>query len=178
MRRGRVRPGADDREMGLVVALGEQPFAYLSGDVGLGATDQPAGGDLGHDPVGCPGGQRQQCDLVGVLDHPDLAQERRGEREPRIPEAVLERQQVAGRQVVRDGRAAGRRPVAPPVARTSDAASAWASSPSSQVTTGSRPAAAGGARRAGAASSRGTTSDGSPAAGITSIVSRSSGIAA
>ena len=37
---------------GLVVALGDEPLADLARDVGLGAPDQPAGGDLRDDPVG------------------------------------------------------------------------------------------------------------------------------
>ena len=60
-------------------------------------------------------------------------------------------------------------------ARTISATSAWASLPSSQVTTGRTPAAAGGQARAGVASRRGATSAESPSVGMTSIVSRSSG---
>ena len=69
----------------VVVALGDEPLAHLVGDVGLGPPDQPAGGDLGHDPVGRLGRESQQRDLVGVLDHPQVRQDRRCGLEPRRP---------------------------------------------------------------------------------------------
>ena len=40
----------------VVVTLGEQPLADLARDVRLGPADQPAGGDLGDDPIGGVGG--------------------------------------------------------------------------------------------------------------------------
>ena len=104
-------------------------------------------------------------------------------RRPRIGEAsskralgqaLLEAQQVARREVVGDARS-GADPIAA-ASRTIEATSACGSSVSSQVTTGSRPAAAGGQtgrRRLEARRDQGP----SPAVGMTSIVSRSSGIA-
>ena len=73
VRRGGVGPRADDREVGLVVALGDEPLADLVRDIGLGPAHQPAAGDLGDDPVGGVGRRRQERDLVGVLDDPEPA---------------------------------------------------------------------------------------------------------
>ena len=79
VRRGGVGPRADDRELGAVVALVDEPVPDLAGDVGLRAPDEPAVGDLVDHPVGGLGGEAQQGDLVGVLDDPQVAQdERRG----------------------------------------------------------------------------------------------------
>ena len=87
MGRGAVRPGADDRELGKVVAFGQQPLANLARDVGLGSADQRAGGDLLDDAIGGLGRQPEELDLVGVLDHPELAEDlagalQAGRREP------------------------------------------------------------------------------------------------
>ena len=72
-------PGPDDREIGLVVAFGDEPLPDLGGDVRLRPADQAAGGDARDDPVRRVRRERQQRDLVGVLDHPQLAQDRAGE---------------------------------------------------------------------------------------------------
>ena len=80
MRRGGVGAGADDREVGLVVALGDEPLADLPRDVRLRPADQASGRDLGDDPIGGLGGEPQQRDLVGVLDHPQVAQDGRRQR--------------------------------------------------------------------------------------------------
>ena len=72
--RGGVWARADDREVRLVVALGDEPLADLARDVGLGPADQLAGGDLGDDPIGGVGRRGQQRDLVGVLDDPEPAE--------------------------------------------------------------------------------------------------------
>ena len=173
--RGGVRPGPDDREMRLVVALGDESLADLAGDVRLGPPDQPAGGDLGDDAIGGVGRLGQQRDLVVVLDDPEAAQDRRGELEA-WPRRVAPGGAGDAAPGGRRRRRSGADPVRAP-SRTIDATSACASSASSQVTTGSRPAAAGGHDRAGVASRRGTTRAQSPAAGMTSIVRRSSGMA-
>ena len=52
VRRRGVRARSDDRELGLVVALRDQPLADLARDVGLRAPDQPAAGDLPDDAIG------------------------------------------------------------------------------------------------------------------------------
>ena len=44
--------------------------------------DEPAGGDPGDHPVGRLGREPEELDLVGVLDHPRLAQHRAGALEP------------------------------------------------------------------------------------------------
>ena len=62
--------------MSVVVTLGDEALADLARDVRLGPPDQRAAGDLGDDPVGGVGGLGQQRDLVGVLDDPELAQDR------------------------------------------------------------------------------------------------------
>ena len=176
-------PGADDREVGLVVALGDEPLADLARDVGLGPADQPAGGDLGDDPVGGVGRRGQQRDLVGVLDDPELG---RGPATPSSNDASARRscetEQVPGGEVVRDGdpeRARGRggRPRRDRVAdhaghervrivRLLPGHDREVARPRPADTTGpASPRAA--ARRA----------TGSRAAGMTSIVRRSSGIA-
>ena len=105
VRRGGVRARSRrSRTAAVVVALGDEPLADLAGDVGLGPPDQPTGRDLGHDPVGRLGGQSQQRDLVGVLDHPQVAQDRRGELETgRAAQRRLEPQQVARPERVGDG---------------------------------------------------------------------------
>ena len=150
VRRRRVGAGADDREVGLVVALGDEPLADLPRDVGLGPADQPPGRDLGDDPIGGLGGQPQQRDLVGVLDHPQVAQD--GRRQgvlDRGPEGRLEPEQVHRQQRVGHADATGDAGLA--------AASAYGSSVSSQVTirSGVRSPASAAPR-----SSRGTTTNG------------------
>ena len=122
--------------MRIVVTLGDQAFTDLARDVRLGPPDERPAGDLGDDPVGGVGGLGQQRDLVGVLDDPQLAQDRRGELELRLGEVIAEPQQMACREVVRDRdpeRATARLLER---ARTIEATRAWASSASSQVTTG------------------------------------------
>ena len=122
--------------MGVVVALGDEPLADLARDVGLGAPDQATAGDLGDDPVGGVGGLGQQRDLVGVLDDPQLAQDRRGELELGLGEAIAGGAAdgaPAGRPRRRPGSGCPRGSRAP---RTIEATSACASSASSQVTTG------------------------------------------
>ena len=83
--RRRVRPGPDDREVGLLVALGDELLADLGGDVRLGPADEPPGGDPGDDPVGGLGRQAQERDLVGVLDHAQLAQHARTASSNAVP---------------------------------------------------------------------------------------------
>ena len=58
------------------MTLGDQALTDLTRDVCLGPPDQRAAGDLGDDPIGRVGGLGQQRDLVGVLDDPELAQDR------------------------------------------------------------------------------------------------------
>jgi hypothetical protein len=83
----------------------------------------------------------QQRDLIVVLDDPEPADERRAEREPGARQGCLEPQQVACRQVVRDGDARPSPEVAEPAAsRTIPATISCGSPVSSQVTTGSVPA--------------------------------------
>ena len=62
------------------MALGEQAVADLRATTSASVrpTSRP-GRDLGDDPVGGLRGQAQQLDLVGVLDHPQLAQHGRGD---------------------------------------------------------------------------------------------------
>ena len=69
-------PEPDDREVRLLVALGDEPLADLPGDVGLRPSDQAPGRDLADHAVGGLGGEAQERDLVGVLDHAQLAQDR------------------------------------------------------------------------------------------------------
>ena len=63
-------PRRDDRELGVLVALGEEPLADLARDVGLRPADERPGGDLVDDAVGGRGGEAEELDLVGVLRHP------------------------------------------------------------------------------------------------------------
>ena len=67
--------------MRLVVALGDEPFAHLACDVRLRPPDEASGRDLAHHAVGRLGGKPEQRDLVGVLDHPQVAQHRGRQRE-------------------------------------------------------------------------------------------------
>ena len=75
VRARRVLAGGDDREVHLLVALGEDPGRQLGGHLGLGAADERdvAGVELGGDPV--DGGARcgERVDLGLVLDHPQRA---------------------------------------------------------------------------------------------------------
>ena len=172
-RRG-IGPGPDDGEFGVVVALGDQSFVDLARDILLGPPDQPAGGDLGDDPVGGVGRLGQQGDLVVVLDDAQLGRGSGTRARRSHPSAVP----GAGAGAGRGGRprrrcengSGGRRSSE----RTISATRAWASLPSSHGTTGRNPAAAGGQARAGVASRRGATRAQSPSVGMTSIVSRSS----
>ena len=77
MRRRGVRPGADDREVGFVVAFGEQPVADFTRHVCLGPSDQPPAGNLGDDAICRLGREAEQRDLVGVFRHPERSQDRR-----------------------------------------------------------------------------------------------------
>ena len=95
-------PRADDREVGLVVALGDEALADLAGDVRLGPADQPACRDLADDAVGGLRREAQQGDLVGVLRHPQLAQDERRGFERRAGEGPLESEQVHRHELVRD----------------------------------------------------------------------------
>ena len=61
-------PRPDDREVGLVVALGDETFSDFVRDVRLGATNESSSGDGGHDPVRGARGTAEQLDLVAVLD--------------------------------------------------------------------------------------------------------------
>ena len=172
-RRRRVRPGGDDREQPELVALGDEPLADLARDVGLGPADEPAGRDRGHDAIGGVGRLAEQGDLVGVLDHPEVAQDRRrGLEAGARPEMRLEPQEVHGPQ---------RRPRPRPAVRASPAgagmrpamiACASSSSPHVTISTGVRRPCSAAPR-----SSRGTTMNGAWPRMIASIVSRSSGIA-
>ena len=95
-------PERDDREQSHVMPLGDEPFADLAGDVGLGATDEPAGRDRRHDAIGRVRGLAEQGDLVGVLDHPEIAQDRgRGLEAGGRPEMRLEPEEMGGPQAVR-----------------------------------------------------------------------------
>ena len=174
VRRRRIRPGPDDGEFGVVVALGDQPLVDLARDVRLGPPDQPAGGDLGDDSVGGVGGLGQEGDLVVVLDDAQAAEDRRRELEACARQPFLEAEQVTRGQVVRDRDATSVSPASPTASRTIPATSSWASPPSSHGTTGRNPPAAAAHERAGVASRRGATRASSPRVGMTSIVSRSS----
>ena len=74
-RRG-IRPGRDDRELGQLVALGSEPIPHLGGDVHFGPSDERSRRDLVDDPIRGGPGQPQQLDLVLILDHPELAEDR------------------------------------------------------------------------------------------------------
>ena len=63
--------------MGLLVAFGDESFADLPGHVGLRSSDQPPARDLADHAVGRLRGEAQERDLVGVLDHAQLAQDGR-----------------------------------------------------------------------------------------------------
>ena len=82
-------------------------------------TSRP-GGDLGDDPVGGVGGLGQQRDLVGVLDHPQAAEDRRRELEPGTGEPRLERGAGGAPRGRPRPRSAGR-PGPPAAPRTIDA---------------------------------------------------------
>ena len=171
-RRG-VGPRSDDRELGELVTLGPEPVADFVRDVRLGPSDEAPGGDLVDDSVGRLGREAQQLDLVGVLDHPQAAQDARRRGPLGVRQVGLEPEQVVGSEPVRHGDPGGR-PASPAAARTSSAAMACGSSVSIQVVIGisvRRPARAAGSSRRGAI----RTGCRSPA--TTSIVSRSSGIA-
>ena len=109
MRRGRVGPRADDRELGAVVAFGDEALADLARDVGLGPPDEPAVGDLVDHPVGGLGGEPEEGDLVGVLHDPQLAQGERCGLEGDAGERGLEPQEVERPEPVGDADAGGRR---------------------------------------------------------------------
>jgi hypothetical protein len=78
----------------LLVAFREEPLANLSGNIGLGAPDQPPGGDLRNDPVRGAGRTTEQLDLVGVLDHAQLADDARRGDPGGLRSGGLEAQQV------------------------------------------------------------------------------------
>ena len=60
VRRGRVGPRRDDRELGVVVALREEPLADLARDVRFRPADERPGGDLVDDAVGGLGGEAEE----------------------------------------------------------------------------------------------------------------------
>ncbi len=95
MRRRGVGAGADDREVGRLVALGDEALADLARHVRLGPAHERAGRDLGHHAVGGLRGEPEEGDLVVVLDHAQLAQDRRGQRDADVwPERGLEAEHV------------------------------------------------------------------------------------
>jgi hypothetical protein len=75
-RRG-VGSGPHDCEVRLVMTLGDEAPAHLVGDVGFGPPHEAAPRDLRHDPVRGVGRERQERDLVRVLDHAQLTQDGR-----------------------------------------------------------------------------------------------------
>ena len=163
VRRRRVGARTDDREVGGVVTLGDEPLADLPGDVRLGPPDEPSGGDRVDDAVGGRPGLAEQRDLLGILDHPQLAQDGRGRLEAGRQD-LLEPEQVARPEGVADadlqpGRAiaAGPPPLPADASRTRSATRRCADSVSSHVRRSTKPAAAAGQPRAGSASRRGTT---------------------
>ena len=104
MGRRRVRTGADDRKVGVVVALRDEPLADLPCDIGFGPPDQAPPGDLADHAIGGLRREAQQGDLIGILDHAQVAQDRRGERVlDGGTERRLEAQQVHGQHRVGDG---------------------------------------------------------------------------
>ena len=74
--------------MRLVVALGDEPLADLARHVRFGPPDQPAGRDLRHDPVGGVRGRAAAARSRRVLDHPQVAQDGRGELEVGAPSSA------------------------------------------------------------------------------------------
>ena len=72
VRAGGVLPRCDDREVDLLVALCDDPRRQVGRDLGFRATDQrnPAGLQLGGDPIDGGPGSCQCVDLGLVLDHP------------------------------------------------------------------------------------------------------------
>ena len=76
--RGRgVRARGDDRELGRVVPFLDECVTDLACHVGLGAANEPASRDPLDDAVRGVGGGGQQRDLIRVLDHAQVAQDRR-----------------------------------------------------------------------------------------------------
>ncbi len=93
-----------DREVGRLVALGDEPLTCLPSHIGLGPAHESSGGDLVDDPVGSLCRAAQQCDLVGVLDHAQFAEDRRrsiesGSRHERLqPEQMARPERVVDRE--------------------------------------------------------------------------------
>ena len=102
MRGGRVGPGGDDREGGLVVPLVHEPIADLVSDVSLAASAKAPRGDGLHDPVGGRSGRPQALDLVGVLDRPQLGHGLGRQPERGVGQARLEPERVDRPEVVRE----------------------------------------------------------------------------
>ena len=173
-RRG-VRAGADDREVGLLVALGDEPVADLARDVGLGPADEATGGDLGDDPVGGLGGEPEQRDLVGVLRHPERPQGAASPTRSR-PRAGLAGAAAGGCAHSRSETPSRSAPRARPGRGRSRPRGRADRRSRPTVTIGTSRAAAGAARQAPRAAERRGGSGRRPARS-TSIVSRSSGIA-
>ena len=94
VRRGRVGPGGDDREVRPFVAFRDEPLPGLTSDVGLGPAHEPSSGNLVDHAVGGQRGPPEQLDLVGILDHAKRAGDGRGgpERDPR--QSSLEPEQM------------------------------------------------------------------------------------
>jgi hypothetical protein len=57
-------------------ALINQAIADLPADLGLGSADQGPLADPGDHPIGGLRRQPEEGDLVGILDHPELAGDR------------------------------------------------------------------------------------------------------
>ena len=112
VRRRAVGSRGDDRELGVLVALGDEALADLAGDIRLGPPDERAVRDRGHDPVGGLGGRPQQGDLVRVLAHAQRPQHARRHGEPRPGQHALEAQHERRAEPVGHGHGAD--PTAPP----------------------------------------------------------------
>ncbi len=169
VRAGAVRAARHDDEVDTHVALGDDRVGDVLADLALGAAGAQPLRHLGVDPVDRRTGTAQRLDLLRRLAHPQLAQHRAG-------------QQLVDIAASRRAAAAPSRPTCgcrAPRARVRAAASAtsaYGSSVSPHACT-SRPSSPIGLARAAGFSRPGTTTLGSPSAGTTRQVSRSSGIA-
>jgi hypothetical protein len=185
VRRGRVRAAGDDREGGLVVALGDQPLAHLARHLGsVRPTSRPAAIGRRPDRRRAPPGAA--ADLLGVLDRAQRREHRGGQAEGGVGHGRLEAEQEGRPQVIRHEQPAQPAPGAaqraeldlgPAVARLEQFGDELERvSVSSQLTRLDEPAATPGCLGGGHLEAR---HDQRRAAlgGTTSIVSRSSGMA-
>ena len=158
------------------MALVDEALADLVRDVGLGPSDQPAGGNCRNDSVGGMRGHSQQGDLVRILDR--RSSPRSADASPNANaskrSSAASRAWNASRWLAHNRSDTANRTSRPWDGASPDSATAYGSSVSSQVRIGTSmrvPASA------AARSRRGTTRKTGASRATTSRVKRSSGIA-